>query len=127
MNEVAKISRTYLIVSIAALALVFAMYIFMRFIEEPPIFIPPADEEVYLFEEGIKEATNLDGLKNSCARFAKCYDDARAWQRYYFSQLDRLYGSFGIFAVFIFSFFGWGYLKIYRITKRGKNSNGNAR
>ncbi len=126
MNEISKISFNFAAIAIALLVLVAAYSVFMKFYFEPPLFIPPADEEVYLFEQGIQEFKNLEGLKNACTRFARCAEEANAFRDYHFEQMNTLFRYFGTLALIFISTYGWGFWKIYRISKRITKDDENA-
>jgi len=126
MDEISKISSTYLKLTIAILAIVLAFQLFDRFYLGPPIFIPPSEEEVYSFEEGIQGATDLEGLKRVCTRFAKCADEARVLSDYYFNQIDKLAIGTVLFGSLFILFYGWGYWRIRKISKQIAEENQNA-
>ncbi|WP_372743349.1 hypothetical protein [Neptunomonas sp.] len=126
MNDITNISKTFFGICVGAF-IGLAVYLIVNFVVfEPPLFFPPPETEERSLEEAINESTDIDGLRRICSVFARCEDRLNAFEDYHFNQMDYFVKHFFVALFAIIALFGFGFWRIWRLSKQTNEINTNA-
>ncbi len=116
MKAIENTSLALLAAAIIFVGLVAAAFLLERYTTYMPSFTPGMND--FSYEKSLREANNLDGLKQMCLRLAENADDARKFDAALYAQFNAMSREVAVLLVMSFTIFGCGLLYIYVVARR---------
>jgi hypothetical protein len=116
MKAIENTSLALLAAAVIFVGLVAAAFLLERYTTYAPSFTPGVND--FSYEKLLREANNLDGLKQMCLRLAENADDARKFDAALYQRFNAMTREVAVMLVMSFTVFGCGLLYIYVMARR---------
>jgi hypothetical protein len=118
MKAIEQTSLALLAMALFVLALIGAIFALDAYTTQTPLYIPPPESKDFSYVKSVKEATNLEGLKQVCTFWAEHEDQSRSFMKAMHSQFNSLVRDLVATSITLASMFAAGLLYIYITARR---------
>ena len=121
MKAIENTSLALLAAAIIFVGLVGAAFLLERYTTYAPSYTPGISG--FSFERALREANNLDGLKQMCLRLAENADDSRKFNEALYDRFKAMSREIAVLLVVSFTVFGCGLAYIYVVARRMRRAH----
>jgi hypothetical protein len=116
MKAIENTSLALLAAAVIFVGLVATAFFLERYTTFAPSFTPGVND--FSYERSLREANNLDGLKQMCLRLAENADDARKFDAALYERFNAMTREVAVMLVMSFTVFGCGLAYIHLVARR---------